>query len=31
MDYLRIQKIKEKALERDFNIDGVTAGVEYVF
>jgi opacity protein-like surface antigen len=31
MDYLRIQKIKEKALERDFNADGVTAGVEYVF
>jgi len=31
MDYLRIQKIKEKALERDFNVDGVTAGIEYVF
>jgi opacity protein-like surface antigen len=31
LDYLRIQKIKEKALERDFNVDGVTAGVEYVF
>src|SRR4051812_2332018 len=31
VDYLRIQKIKEKALERDFNVDAVTAGVEYVF
>jgi opacity protein-like surface antigen len=31
LDYLRIQKIKEKALEQDFNVDAVTAGVEYVF
>jgi opacity protein-like surface antigen len=31
MDYLRVQKIKEKALDRDFNVDGVTAGVAYVF
>jgi len=31
LDYLRIQKIKDKALERDFNVDAVTAGVEYVF
>jgi len=31
MDYLRIQNIKEKALERDFSIDAITAGVAYVF
>lgn len=31
LDYLRIQKIKEKALEHSFNVDGVTAGLAYVF
>lgn len=31
LDYLRIQHIKEKALERSFNVDGATAGVAYLF
>lgn len=31
LDYLRIQHIKEKALERNFNVDGATAGVAYIF
>jgi opacity protein-like surface antigen len=31
LDYLRIQHIKEKALDRSFNVDGATAGVAYVF
>jgi opacity protein-like surface antigen len=31
LDYLRIQHIKEKALDRTFNVDGATAGVAYVF
>jgi opacity protein-like surface antigen len=31
LDYLRIQKIKEKGLERSFNVDGVTAGAAFVF
>ena len=31
VDYLRIQHIKEKALDRNFNVDGATAGVAYVF
>jgi opacity protein-like surface antigen len=30
LDYLRIQHIKEKALDRSFNVDGATAGVAYV-
>jgi len=31
LDYLRIQHIEEKALDRTFNVDGATAGVAYVF
>ncbi|HWM67636.1 MAG TPA: outer membrane beta-barrel protein [Steroidobacteraceae bacterium] len=31
LDYLRIQHIKEKGLERAFNVDGVTAGAALVF
>lgn len=31
LDYLRIQNIKEKGLDRSFNVDGATAGVAYVF
>lgn len=31
LDYLRIQHIKEKALDRTFNVDAATAGVAYVF
>jgi len=31
VDYLRIQHIKEKALDRTFNVDGATAGVAYIF
>ncbi len=31
LDYLRIQHIKEKALDRTFNVDGATAGMAYVF
>jgi len=30
LDYLRIQKIKEKGLDQPFNVDGVTAGLAYV-
>jgi opacity protein-like surface antigen len=31
LDYLRIQHIKEKGLDRSFNVDAATAGVAYVF
>ena len=31
VDYLRLQNIKEKALEHSFNVDAVTAGLAYVF
>ncbi len=31
VDYLRIQHIEEKALDRSFNVDGASAGVAYVF
>jgi opacity protein-like surface antigen len=31
VDYLRLQHIKEKALDRGFNVDGAGAGVAYVF
>jgi opacity protein-like surface antigen len=31
LDYLRIQKIKEKGLEHSFNVDGVTAGAAFIF
>jgi opacity protein-like surface antigen len=31
LDYLRIQRIKEKGLERAFNVDGLSAGAALVF
>jgi hypothetical protein len=31
MDYLRVQHIKEQALGLSYNVDAVTAGIEYVF
>jgi OmpA-OmpF porin, OOP family len=31
LDYVRLQRIREKALERAFNVDLLTAGVAFVF
>jgi opacity protein-like surface antigen len=31
MDYLRVQHIKEQALGLSYNVDAVTAGIQYVF